>query len=146
MRPSGTGAVVAGITLTVLVICNWTLLNTQLYPASDWALDLLMTSRAKDEWLLTGHFTDQYVSYSSHYGIYHYSNSGVISWYDFATAIAKEAGKNCIVHPIPSSAYPTPANRPGYSVMDCSKLVNDYGIVLKDWHKSLKACLNNLQA
>ena len=82
----------------------------------------------------------------AHYGIYHYNNSGVISWYDFATAIAKEASKNCIVHPIPSSAYPTPAKRPGYSVMDCSKLVNDYGIVLKDWHKSLKACLNNLQA
>jgi dTDP-4-dehydrorhamnose reductase len=80
----------------------------------------------------------------AHYGIYHYSNSGVISWYDFATAIAKEGGKSCIVKPIPSSSYPTPAKRPGYSVMDCSKLVKDYGIELKAWELGLKICISKL--
>ncbi|MEI6086668.1 MAG: dTDP-4-dehydrorhamnose reductase [Bacteroidota bacterium] len=80
----------------------------------------------------------------AHYGIYHYSNAGVISWFDFATSIAKEGGKNCIVHPIPSSAYPTPAKRPGYSVMDCSKLVKDYGIELKEWQNSLNTCIQLL--
>jgi len=71
----------------------------------------------------------------AHYGIYHYSNSGVISWFDFATAIAKQGNKSTIVKPIPSSAYPTPAKRPFYSVMDCSKLVKDYGIELVEWQK-----------
>lgn len=80
----------------------------------------------------------------AHYGIYHYSNSGVISWFDFATAIAKEGAKNCIVKPIPSSAYPTPAKRPGYSVMDCSKLVKDYGIELNAWELGLKNCISKL--
>ncbi len=82
----------------------------------------------------------------AHYGIYQYSNTGVISWYDFATAIAKLGSKNCNVLPIPSSAYPTPAKRPGYSVMDCSGLVNDYGIVLKDWHSSLAKCIGLLNS
>jgi dTDP-4-dehydrorhamnose reductase len=80
----------------------------------------------------------------AHYGIYHYSNSGVISWFDFATAIAKEGNKNCTVKPIPSSAYPTPAKRPGYSVMDCSKLLKDYGIELNTWEKGLKTCITKL--
>lgn len=80
----------------------------------------------------------------AHYGIYHYSNTGVISWFEFATAIAKEGGKNCSVHPIPSSSYPTPAKRPNYSVMECSKLIKDYGIELKNWEKSLKACMDLL--
>ena len=81
---------------------------------------------------------------NAHYGIYHYSNTGVISWFDFATAIAKEGGKNCTVKPIPSSSYPTPAKRPGYSVMDCSKLVKDYGIELSTWEFSLKNCISKL--
>jgi dTDP-4-dehydrorhamnose reductase len=82
----------------------------------------------------------------AHYGIYHYSNSGVISWFDFATAIAKEGGKICTVKPIPSSAYPTPAKRPGYSVMDCSKLVKDYGIELIEWSISLSKCISKLKS
>jgi dTDP-4-dehydrorhamnose reductase len=83
---------------------------------------------------------------NAHYGIFHYSNSGVISWFDFATAIAKEGGKNCMVHPIPSSAYPTPAKRPAYSVMECSKLVKDYGIELKPWEEGLKKCFSILMS
>jgi dTDP-4-dehydrorhamnose reductase len=54
------------------------------------------------------------------YGIYHYSNEGVISWYDFALAIRNMTGASCEVLPQPSSDYPTPAKRPGYSVMDTS--------------------------
>jgi dTDP-4-dehydrorhamnose reductase len=68
----------------------------------------------------------------------------VISWFDFATAIALEGRKNCKVLPIPSSAYPTPAKRPGYSVMDCSRLVNDYGIELNNWELSLRNCISKL--
>lgn len=77
--------------------------------------------------------------------VYHYSNSGVISWFDFATAIRDMAGLTCQVNPIPSSAYPTPAKRPGYSVMDCSDLVSDFGIQLKPWQKSLGTCIQQLQ-
>lgn len=80
-----------------------------------------------------------------HQSVYHYSNSGVISWYDFATAIRDLAGLACQVNPIPSSAYPTPAKRPGYSVMDCSDLVKDFGILLKPWQESLETCIRQLQ-
>ncbi len=82
----------------------------------------------------------------THQAIYHYSNSGVISWFDFATAIRDMAGLTCQVNPIPSSAYPTPAKRPGYSVMDCSDLVKDFGIQLKPWQERLQTCIQQLQA
>jgi dTDP-4-dehydrorhamnose reductase len=78
------------------------------------------------------------------YGIYQYSNSGTISWFDFATAIRNEAGLLCKVLPIPTCSYPTPAKRPAYSVMDTSALVNLYGIDIKDWQKSLQTCLGKL--
>jgi dTDP-4-dehydrorhamnose reductase len=78
--------------------------------------------------------------------VYHYSNAGVISWYDFAVAIRDMAGLTCQVNPIPSSAYPTPAKRPGYSVMDCADLVRDFGIELKPWQESLQRCIEQLQA
>jgi dTDP-4-dehydrorhamnose reductase len=80
-----------------------------------------------------------------HYGIYHYSNDGVISWYDFARAICDKAGFSCKVLPIPSSDYPTPAKRPSYSVMDKSSLVNDFGIRFKTWEESLDKCLSALK-
>lgn len=82
---------------------------------------------------------------NTHYGIYHYSNEGVISWFDFATAIRDKAGLLCNILPIPTSAYPTPANRPAYSVMDTSKIISDFGIHLKDWKKSLDVCLRKLK-
>jgi len=74
-------------------------------------------------------------------GIYHFSNNGIISWYQFACAIKDIKQLNSIVHPIPTTAYPTPAKRPAYSVMDKSKIVADYGIVLRDWKDSLEECL-----
>lgn len=77
-------------------------------------------------------------------GIYHFSNKGVISWYDFAVAIKELSGSHCIVNPIPSSAYPTPAKRPSYSVMDTSRIVDVYGIEMDDWKSSLVKCLKRL--
>jgi dTDP-4-dehydrorhamnose reductase len=78
------------------------------------------------------------------YGTFQYSNSGTISWFDFATAIRNAAGFSCQVLPIPTSAYPTPAKRPTYSVMDTNAIVDLYGIEIRDWQKSLQACLEKL--
>lgn len=77
-------------------------------------------------------------------GIYHFSNDGIISWFDFASAIRKLTGSPCKVNPIPTSAYPTPAKRPAYSGLNKSKIVSDFGIVLKPWEESLKNCLKAL--
>lgn len=82
---------------------------------------------------------------NTRYGIYHYSNEGIISWYDFALAIREMTGSACQVLPIPTSAYPTPAKRPAYSVLDKSSLVSNFGIVLKDWKQQLQHCLAGLE-
>jgi len=78
------------------------------------------------------------------YGIYHFTNEGIISWYDFTEEIKSIAGLSCMVHPIPSSQFPTPAKRPSYSVLDKTSLVEDYGIELKDWKDSLRECMQVL--
>lgn len=78
-----------------------------------------------------------------HSNIYHYSNTGNISWFQFAQAIQEIAKLNCTVNPIPSSAYPTPAQRSNYSVMDTSYIANDFGIEVKDWKASLKEMIND---
>jgi dTDP-4-dehydrorhamnose reductase len=75
-------------------------------------------------------------------GIYNFSNSGnAISWYDFACAIKESIQSKCIVNAIPSSAYPTPAKRPSYSVLDTTKLENQFSISIPNWENSLKRCL-----
>ncbi|MBL7731219.1 MAG: dTDP-4-dehydrorhamnose reductase [Chitinophagaceae bacterium] len=79
-------------------------------------------------------------------GIYHYSNEGNITWFDFANAIKEISGSQCVVNPIPTSSYPTPAKRPAYSVMDKTKITQAFGIGLKDWKDSLTqmiTCLSN---
>jgi dTDP-4-dehydrorhamnose reductase len=81
---------------------------------------------------------------NTHKGIYQYSNTGILSWFDFATAIRDISGLSCNVLPIPTTAYPTPAKRPAYSVMDTSELVRDFNIQLKDWKISLRECLDKL--
>ncbi len=78
---------------------------------------------------------------NTHYGIYHYSNAGTISWFDFAKAIRDVAKLSCEVLPIPTSAYPTPAKRPAYSVMDTSDIVKDFGVGIENWQKSLQKCI-----
>ncbi len=77
-------------------------------------------------------------------GIYHFSNSGVISWYDFAVAIRDLSGLQCRVQPIPSSQYPTPAKRPAYSVMDTTKIFSTFKLAPKPWRESLIRCLDKL--
>jgi len=70
-------------------------------------------------------------------GIYHYSNDGEISWYDFAVAIRDFCSFDCEVRSIPTSAYPTPARRPMYSLLDKSKIRSTFGIQIPDWKISL---------
>ena len=77
--------------------------------------------------------------------IFNYSNTGAINWYQFATAIKELSGSDCIVNPIPSSQYPTPANRPAYSVMDTSKIRQAFNIVIPGWKESLQKCLELLK-
>lgn len=77
-------------------------------------------------------------------GIYHFSDDGVISWYQFAESIKELSGSACKVNPIPSSQYPTPAKRPHYSVMDTSKIRSTFNIVPPHWKASLEQCLRFL--
>ena len=74
-------------------------------------------------------------------GIYNYSNEGKISWYEFALAIQEIGGFDCEVNGIPSSAYPTPASRPAYSLLDKSKIKEVYGGTIANYKESLKNCL-----
>lgn len=73
--------------------------------------------------------------------IYHYSNEGVASWYDFAKAIFEFSNISCIVNPITTAQYPTPAARPNYSLLDKTKIKNDFGITIPYWKDSLKEYL-----
>jgi len=70
-------------------------------------------------------------------GIYHYSNEGVASWYDFTKAIFEIAGINCFVKPIASEDYPSPVQRPPYSVMNKSKIKLNFGLQIPHWRDSL---------
>ncbi len=79
-----------------------------------------------------------------HPGIYNYSNEGEITWYDFALEIKRLIGADCIVHPIPSSAYPTPAKRPAYSVMGKQKIKRVFGVKPESWKQSLIKCIDQL--
>jgi dTDP-4-dehydrorhamnose reductase len=78
-------------------------------------------------------------------GIYNYSNEGVCSWYDFACEIVKEVGLNCNVLPVLSSEFQQKAVRPSYSVMDKSKIKENYGIAIPHWRTSLINCTKLLK-
>jgi len=73
--------------------------------------------------------------------IYHYSNEGVCSWYDFAEAVVSEAGINCRIIPILSAQYPTAAKRPAMSVLDKGKIKENYNLIIPHWRSSLKKCI-----
>lgn len=78
-------------------------------------------------------------------GIYHFSNEGVCSWYDFALAIAGLSGHTaCRIHPCHSSEFPSPVKRPAYSVLDKTKFKQTFNIEIPHWHRSLARCLNNI--
>ena len=76
--------------------------------------------------------------------IYHYSDEGVCSWYDFAVEIMSAAGLQCKVLPIESKDYPTLAQRPAYSVLNKAKIKRDFGITINHWRESLLSCLKEL--
>ncbi len=78
-------------------------------------------------------------------GIYHFSNEGVASWYDFTKAIHRIAGiESCCVKPLHTEEYPTPANRPAYSVLDKTKIKQAYNIEIPYWENSLAECIAKL--
>jgi len=78
-------------------------------------------------------------------GLYHFSDEGVISWYDFTKAIHRIAGiTTCHVKPLHTAEYPTPARRPHYSVLDKTKIKRVYGIEIPYWEDSLKDCIEKL--
>ena len=76
--------------------------------------------------------------------IYHYSNEGVTSWYDFAKAICEFSKIECDIYPIETKDYPTPAVRPHYSVLNKNKIKKDFGIIIPYWRDSLKECIGRL--
>lgn len=77
-------------------------------------------------------------------GVYHFTNEGVASWYDFAKAIFRNSGKDVRVVPILTKEYPTEAKRPLYSVLSKAKIKNTFGIEIPYWEESLKQCVLNL--
>lgn len=78
-------------------------------------------------------------------GIYHYSNEGVASWYDFAKAIVEMAGIKCNIYPIETYQYPTTAKRPSYSILNKAKIKSAYKIKIPYWKDSLENCINILK-
>ena len=79
-------------------------------------------------------------------GIYHYSNEGVCSWFDFTKAIAEIAeNNNCDIQPCHSDEFPSPVKRPAYSVLDKTKFKDTFGVMVPYWTDSLKTCIKNLK-
>lgn len=82
--------------------------------------------------------------YTGNSGIYHYSNEGVCSWYDFTKMIAEIAGNtNCDIQPCHSDEFPSPVQRPAFSVLDKTKFKDTFGIKVPYWTESLQKCINN---
>lgn len=75
-------------------------------------------------------------------GIFHFTNAGETTWFGFAEAIKKFTNSDIIIHPIPTSEFPTPAKRPVYSVLDISKIQEVYGVASPNWKDSLKSLLD----
>ena len=94
----------------------------------------------KQEWIIK----PEIWNYSKN-GIYHFSNEGVCSWFDFAKLIAKYAGNNtCDIQPCHSNEFPSSVNRPAYSVLDKTKMKSFFGRIIPYWADSLKECFNNI--
>ena len=82
----------------------------------------------------------------SHSGIYHFSNEGVCSWYDFTKMIAEYSGQtSCDIQPCHSNEFPSPVTRPAYSVLDKTKIKTTFGISVPYWTDSLRKCINNIR-
>ena len=84
--------------------------------------------------------------YEGNEGIYHFSNEGVCSWYDFAVEIASAAGNTgCRINPCHSSEFPSPVTRPPYSVLDKTKVKTTFGVSVPHWKESLAKCIEELK-
>jgi dTDP-4-dehydrorhamnose reductase len=77
-------------------------------------------------------------------GVYHYSNEGVTSWYDFAVTIKEMTNATTAIYPVTSDKYKTAAKRPGYSVLNKEKIKSTFGITIPYWRDSLAQCLKNI--
>jgi len=78
-------------------------------------------------------------------GIYHYANQGAITWWELVRTIGTLIQSPCVVRPITTADYPTPARRPAYSVLDTTLIESTYGLAIPSWKESLQRCLNKLQ-
>ena len=88
---------------------------------------------------------NQWAAYTKN-GIYHFSNEGVCSWYDFTKMIAEYAGNNnCDIQPCHSDEFPSPVKRPAFSVLDKSKVKETFGIKIPYWTDSLRKCMSNME-
>lgn len=83
--------------------------------------------------------------YTGNNGIYHFSNEGVCSWYDFAREISELARTECDIRPCHSNEFPSKVNRPHYSVLDKTKIKTTFGLTIPYWKDSLRVCISNLQ-
>lgn len=79
------------------------------------------------------------------YGIYHYTNEGIASWYDFAQSIVEYGGITCELIPISTEEYPLPARRPAFSVLNKKKIQDRFEITIPHWRESLKGCIARLE-
>ena len=103
--------------------------------------DVILT--ALEDYKLTLNSKPSTLNYAKS-GIYHYSNEGVCSWYDFTKMIADYAGNNgCEIQPCHSEEFPSPVKRPAFSVLDKTKVKESFGIKVPYWTESLKVCLKN---
>lgn len=110
-----------------------------------YALDLAkVISTILEDYKQTLNFNLSTLNYSKS-GIYHFSNEGVCSWYDFTKMIAEYAGhKDCDIQPCHSDEFPSPVKRPAYSVLDKTKVKQTFGLTIPYWTDSLKQCLANM--
>ncbi len=83
--------------------------------------------------------------FDQHQGIYHFSNEGVCSWYDFAKEISSIAGTDCNIQPCHSDEFPSKVTRPAFSVLDKTKVKNDFQFAVPYWKDSLIKCINKLK-
>lgn len=91
------------------------------------------------DWIIKCRMVDQK-------GIYHFTNEGVCSWYDFTVAICQMGGNDCDVRPIHSDEYPSKVRRPHYSVLDKTRFRETFGYKIPHWAESLEKCINQLKA
>ncbi len=83
--------------------------------------------------------------YRQHEGVYHFSNEGVCSWYDFAREIATLSGNTCDIRPCHSDEFPSKVKRPAFSVLDKTRVKRDFDCVIPYWKDSLVKCINELK-